>query len=63
MYRASTTLPDRDRSDLSTLRALLPYVWTYRGRSLLAILCLVVAKLANQLSSFLLRLLLQQRIP
>jgi ATP-binding cassette subfamily B protein len=35
------------RSDLSVVRRLLPYLWEFRGRVLLAILFLVSAKLAN----------------
>ena len=35
------------RSDLATLRTLLPYLWVYKWRVLLALLALVGAKLAN----------------
>ncbi len=35
------------RSDFATLKTLLPYLWVYRWRVLLALLCLVGAKLAN----------------
>jgi ATP-binding cassette subfamily B protein len=35
------------RSDLATLKTLLPYLWVYKWRVLLALLCLVGAKLAN----------------
>jgi ATP-binding cassette subfamily B protein len=35
------------RSDFSVFRRLLPYLWEFRGRVLLAILFLVAAKLAN----------------
>jgi ATP-binding cassette subfamily B protein len=35
------------RSDLSVVRRLLPYLWEFRGRVVLAILFLVSAKLAN----------------
>jgi ATP-binding cassette subfamily B protein len=37
----------RRRSDWSTLTKLLPYVWAWRWRVLVALLCLVAAKLAN----------------
>ena len=37
----------RPRNDWSTLRALLPYLWTYRGRIALALALLLIAKLAN----------------
>jgi ATP-binding cassette subfamily B protein len=35
------------RSDLATLKTLLPYLWVYKWRVLLALLCLVGAKRAN----------------
>ena len=35
------------RSDLSVLRRLLPYLWEFRGRVVLAVIFLVTAKLAN----------------
>ncbi len=35
------------RSDLATLKTLLPYLWVYKWRVLLAMLCLVGAKMAN----------------
>lgn len=39
--------PAAPRSDWSTLKKLLPYVWEWRGRVVLALACLVGAKLAN----------------
>ncbi|MFH0351852.1 MAG: ABCB family ABC transporter ATP-binding protein/permease [Chromatiales bacterium] len=36
-----------DPADLKALRVVLPYFWEYRGRLVLALSCLVVAKLAN----------------
>jgi ATP-binding cassette, subfamily B, heavy metal transporter len=39
--------PGAQRSDLATLRKLLPYLWTWRWRVGFALLCLVAAKLAN----------------
>ncbi|HRD49664.1 MAG: ABC transporter ATP-binding protein/permease [Candidatus Competibacter sp.] len=39
--------PRRQRRDRANLRALLPYLWEYRGRVLLALGCLVLAKVAN----------------
>jgi len=42
-----TDLAERDESDLQTLKALLPYLWEFRGRVLLALGFLVVAKIAN----------------
>jgi ATP-binding cassette subfamily B protein len=35
------------RGDLATLKTLLPYLWVYKWRVLLAMLCLVGAKMAN----------------
>jgi len=42
-----TAAPSADRNDWANIRALLPYLWEYRGRVLLALGCLVVAKVAN----------------
>jgi len=47
MRRRYTTLPRRDRDDVRSLRALLPFLWRYRGRALLALTSLVLAKLAG----------------
>jgi len=37
----------RPKSDWRTLRKLVPYVWAWKGRVLVALACLVAAKLAN----------------
>lgn len=42
-----TTAPGSDRHDLANIRALIPYLWEYKGRVLFALSCLVVAKVAN----------------
>ncbi len=42
-----TAAPSADRNDWANIRALLPYLWEYRGRVLLALGCLVLAKVAN----------------
>jgi len=42
-----TAAPSADRNDWANIRALLPYLWEYRGRVLLALACLVLAKVAN----------------
>ena len=42
-----TEKPHHERRDWANLRALLPYLWEYRGRVLLALGCLVFAKVAN----------------
>jgi ATP-binding cassette subfamily B protein len=46
MHIRPTTLPETD-TDLKTLRALLPFLWNYRGRVFLALAFLVLAKVAN----------------
>ena len=42
---ASPSAPTR--SDAATLKTLIPYLWVYKWRVLLALCCLVGAKLAN----------------
>jgi len=42
-----TDLPKHPRSDGKNFRSMLPYLWDYRGRVLLALLTLVLAKVAN----------------
>ena len=44
---SATTPEGRQRSDWRTLAKLVPYVWAWRWRVLIALLCLVGAKLAN----------------
>jgi len=39
--------PHADRRDWKNLRNMLPYLWDYRGRALIAVGCLVLAKVAN----------------
>jgi ATP-binding cassette, subfamily B, heavy metal transporter len=41
-----TTPPEKNRQDLSNLRRMLPYIWQYRGRVMLALMSLVFSKLA-----------------
>ena len=36
-----------DRRDWHNLRAMVPYLWEFRGRAALALVCLVLAKVAN----------------
>ncbi len=36
-----------DRRDLYNLKAMLPFLWEFRGRALFALACLVLAKMAN----------------
>lgn len=47
MHSHQTTLPGTAGNDLKTLRALAPFLWQYRGRVLLALIFLVLAKVAN----------------
>ncbi|HHQ42402.1 MAG TPA: metal ABC transporter permease, partial [Chromatiales bacterium] len=42
-----TEPPHSDRRDLENLRRVAPFLWEYRGRVLLALAALVLAKLAN----------------
>lgn len=42
-----TESPNQQRRDWANIRALLPYLWEYRGRVALALACLILAKLAN----------------
>jgi ATP-binding cassette subfamily B protein len=42
-----TAPPSASRNDWANIRSLLPYLWEYRGRVLLALSCLIVAKVAN----------------
>ncbi|MDP2227312.1 MAG: ABC transporter ATP-binding protein/permease [Moraxellaceae bacterium] len=44
---ASTAPQALPASDWQTLRTLFPYLWRYKGRVLLALSCLVLAKVAN----------------
>jgi ABC-type transport system involved in Fe-S cluster assembly fused permease/ATPase subunit len=46
MHIRPTSLPETD-TDLRNLRALLPFLWNYRGRVMLALAFLVLAKVAN----------------
>ena len=47
MHTRPTHMPGTAGSDIRTLRALTPFLWDYRGRVLLALSCLVLAKVAN----------------
>jgi ATP-binding cassette subfamily B protein len=40
-------MPDSAGNDIKTLRSLAPFLWDYRGRVVLALCCLVLAKIAN----------------
>jgi ATP-binding cassette subfamily B protein len=47
LHTAATERIHSDRRDWQNLRGMLPYLWEFRGRALLALACLVLAKLAN----------------
>jgi ATP-binding cassette, subfamily B, heavy metal transporter len=40
-------VPRTQRGDWATIRTLLPYLWAWRGRVIAAVVCLVLAKVAN----------------
>ncbi len=42
-----TDAPTENRKDWANIRALMPYLWEYRGRVLLALSSLILAKVAN----------------
>ena len=45
-YHHHTNQPEGNRKDLRTLKSLLPYLWTYRGRVILALSALILSKMA-----------------
>ena len=47
MITNATERVHKDRRDAHNLRAMLPYLWEFRGRALLALACLVLAKVAT----------------
>lgn len=42
-----TEAPGSDNNTLANFNALLPYLWEFRGRVLFALVCLILAKIAN----------------
>ncbi|RKT45180.1 ABCB family ABC transporter ATP-binding protein/permease [Thiocapsa rosea] len=44
---AATERIHSDRRDWHNLRGMLPYLWEFRGRAMLALVCLIAAKVAN----------------
>ena len=42
-----TSAPSGQRQDIKNLRRLFPYVWAFRGRVLVALVCLILAKVAT----------------
>jgi len=47
MHARYTSAPDSNRKDWSNIRKMLPYIWEYKGRVLIALLSLVLAKVAT----------------
>ncbi|MDH3981078.1 MAG: ABC transporter ATP-binding protein/permease [Gammaproteobacteria bacterium] len=47
MHTHPTSMPGTAGNDIKTLRALAPFLWNYRGRVILALGFLVLAKIAN----------------
>jgi ATP-binding cassette subfamily B protein len=45
-YHHHTAEPSSNRKDLNTIRSLLPYLWAYKGRVLLALSALILSKVA-----------------
>lgn len=60
MRPASQESASSSPTDFGTLRALLPYVWQFKGRVLLALACLVAAKVAGVSVPFFLKDLVDQ---
>ena len=46
-FAHGNTPPPTDRNDLKTLKTLLPYLWRFKLRVLLALTCLIAAKVAG----------------
>jgi ABC-type transport system involved in Fe-S cluster assembly fused permease/ATPase subunit len=47
LHNRHTEMPRENRDDRKTLETLLPYLWEYRGRVLIALGALILAKVAN----------------
>lgn len=46
-FHARTEEPHKQRTDFKNLLQMFPYVWTYRWRVLIALACLIIAKVAT----------------
>ena len=46
-FHARTEEPHKQRTDFKNLLQMFPYLWTYRWRVLIALACLVIAKVAT----------------
>ena len=47
MHPTRLDKPTASRNDWQTIRTLLPYLWEFKGRVALALILLVIAKLAS----------------
>ncbi len=47
MHVRQTELPEKGGTDIKTLKSLVPFLWEYRGRVVLALGFLILAKIAN----------------
>jgi len=47
MHVRQTELPEKGSTDIKTLKSLVPFLWVYRGRVVLALGFLILAKVAN----------------
>ena len=47
IHTTATERVHADRRDRHNLRGMLPFLWEFRGRALIAVVCLVLAKVAN----------------
>ncbi len=45
-YHHHTSIPSSNRKDLNTIRSLVPFLWAYRGRVILALAALILSKVA-----------------
>jgi len=59
-YSSAAAQAPAPRSDLGTIRSLLPYVWQFKERVLLAMACLVAAKVASVVTPLYLKDLVDQ---
>ena len=46
-FRSRTEEPHKQRTDFKNLLKMFPYIWAYRWRVLIALGCLIIAKVAT----------------
>ena len=54
-FHARTEVPHKERTDFKNLLRMFPYIWAYRWRVLIALSCLVIAKIATVAVPFILK--------